>query len=425
MQTPLYPTFRKRITDAFEQLIRQQVIPWSFMNAGPPFRIKSFDGRQIAYGGVGFEGSPSTVFWSRYIEPFLEQLCISEIEEAVSMAKEKAVDARLLLPELQGLLFGGITKVYEHMADVDRRLRGKGYPNSVALRSVKSEVQRMETFVAERIQAELEMWKPKGNAEFETVDLLDHQKTILLELVKADHSVPLEHRGRFIVSEAMGQPPSVAHRGLPENLDVGVGDIESLGDANLLRLGRGSGGSLKFTIAPLGFRYAQWLREQTGEPLLRVSDTVRAYLGAAQFQNQHKVAYQKWTQAEAALWGEDSANQLTTIGHLCREVLQDFCTELIAKHQPPQHNADKAKTVDRLRSVFKHHQSTLGQGVTEFLGALVGYWGALSDLVQRQEHGAAKEGEPLTWEDAQRVVFHTAVVMWEIDRSLVRIQSPR
>ena len=53
------------------------------------------------------------------------------------------------------------------------------------------------------------------------------------------------------------------------------------------------------------------------------------------------------------------------------------------------------------------------------------YWGTLSDLVQRQEHGAAKEGEPLTWEDGQRVVFHTAIVMWEIDRSLLRIPSPR
>ncbi len=425
MPTPLYPTFRKLITDAFEQLDKQQVTPWAFMTAGPPFRVNRFDGTEIAYQHIGFEGSPREVFWSGYIEPFLEHICSSEIEAAVSMAKERDVDARLLLPEIRELLTTEIEKVYERMADLDQRLRGKGYPEKVGRQAVTHKVQRMETFVAERIQAELEMWKPKGNAEFETVDLLDHQKTILLELVKADHTVPLEHRGRFIVSEAMGQPASVAHRGLPENLDVGVGDIESLGDANLLRLGRGSGGSLKFQITPAGFRYAQWLRGQTGEPLLRVSDTVRSYLGSAHFKNQYKVAYQKWAQAETALWGEDSASSLTTIGHLCREVLQDFCTALIEENQPPQPNMGKAKTVDRLKSVFKLHQPTLGQGVTEFLDALVAYWGTLSDLVQRQEHGAAKEGEQLTWEDAQRVVFHTAVVMWEIDRSLVRIRSPR
>ncbi len=77
------------------------------------------------------------------------------------MAREKGVDARLLLPELQGLLSTGFRKVYEHMADVDRRLRGKGYPNSVALRSVESEIQRMDKFLDERIMAEIEMWRPK------------------------------------------------------------------------------------------------------------------------------------------------------------------------------------------------------------------------------------------------------------------------
>jgi len=165
MPTPLYPTFRKRVGDAFEQLIKQQVTPWSFMTAGPPFRIKSFDGKEIVYQGIGFEGSPSVVFWGRYIEPFLEQLCISEIEAAVSMASDKDVDARLLLPELQGLLSAGFKTVYERMADVDRRLRGKGYPNSVALRSVEMEIQRMDKFLDERIRAEIEMWKPQNRIQ--------------------------------------------------------------------------------------------------------------------------------------------------------------------------------------------------------------------------------------------------------------------
>lgn len=161
MPTPLYPTFKKRVTDAFEQLLKQQITPWSFMKAGPPFHVKAFDGREIAYQHLEFEGSPRQVFWSRYIEPFLEHLCISEVEAAVAMAKGKSVDARLLLPELQGLLSAGFRKVYEQMADVDRRLRGKGYPNSVALRSVELEIQRMDKFLDERILAEIEMWRPK------------------------------------------------------------------------------------------------------------------------------------------------------------------------------------------------------------------------------------------------------------------------
>ena len=159
MTTPLHPTFRKRVGDAFVQLIKQQVTPWRFLTAGPPFRIKSFDGRQIAYQGIAFEGSPQTVFWSGYIEPFLEQLCISEIDAAVSMARERGVDGKRLLHELQELLSSGFRKVYEDMADVDRCLRGKGYPNSVALQSVEFEIQRMDKFLDERILAEIEMWR--------------------------------------------------------------------------------------------------------------------------------------------------------------------------------------------------------------------------------------------------------------------------
>lgn len=60
MPTPLYPTFKKRVGDSFEQLIKKQVIPWSFMTAGPPFRIKFFDGKEIAYGGIAFEQRKGT-----------------------------------------------------------------------------------------------------------------------------------------------------------------------------------------------------------------------------------------------------------------------------------------------------------------------------------------------------------------------------
>ena len=165
MTSPLYPTFRKRVDDAIEQMIKKQVTPWSFLTAGPPFRVKMFDGKQIAYEGVGFEGSPRTVFWSRYIEPFLEDLCLSEIRAAVTMAKERGVDARELPPELQDLLSAGCRRVYATMADVDRRLRGRGFPDKVALKSVDPEVAAMGQFIEDQVRAELAMWKPKPRVE--------------------------------------------------------------------------------------------------------------------------------------------------------------------------------------------------------------------------------------------------------------------
>jgi hypothetical protein len=49
----------------------------------------------------------------------------------------------------------------------------------------------------------------------------------------------------------------------------------------------------------------------------------------------------------------------------------------------------------------------------EVLERLGDYSEATVKLVQRQEHAAQKEGEPLTWADARRVVLHVAFVMFE------------
>ena len=74
MTTPLYPTFQKRISDSFDQLIKNQVTPWAFLNTGKPMRVKTHDNRPISYEGIGFEGSPEQVFWSSYVDPFMEEI---------------------------------------------------------------------------------------------------------------------------------------------------------------------------------------------------------------------------------------------------------------------------------------------------------------------------------------------------------------
>ncbi len=165
MKTPLYPIFKKRINDVIEKLDKEQVTPWAFLNAGPRFQVKTFDERQISYKGIEFSGSTRLVFWTGYIEPFLENICLVEIAAAVAMAKEKDVDGRLLLVEIRYLLSVGFTRIYSRMADIDRRLRGKGFPEKVCLRSVERETSRMNLFLDEHIQSEIDMWKPKLKLE--------------------------------------------------------------------------------------------------------------------------------------------------------------------------------------------------------------------------------------------------------------------
>lgn len=64
-----------------------------------------------------------------------------------------------------------------------------------------------------------------------------------------------------------------------------------------------------------------------------------------------------------------------------------------------------------------------GGSVVQHLQTLRAYWSSTIDLIQRQEHGATKEGVPLEWEDARLVVFSTMVSMAELDRAVLRFRS--
>lgn len=121
-------------------------------------------------------------------------------------------------------------------------------------------------------------------------------------------------------------------------------------------------------------------------------------------------------EAESLLYAEDTENTLTTIGHLLREAMQEFASALVDRFKPPRVDSDKAKTVSRIKAVLG--MLRLSDKVSAFLDALIAYWGTVADLVQRQEHGGLKEGEPLRWLDARRIVFQVAVVMMEIDAAM-------
>ncbi len=156
-----YPVVQKRLKDEFQKLINDQVTPWVFMTTSAGLKLKKFDGKQINYGGIEFSGTPEQLFWGGYIEPFLEHISFSVIEEAVEKCKNHKTELQPVLNDVQELLTLGIRNVYAQMADVDRRLRGKGYPEKVPSKNTDAYVKRMEAFVSRRIESELKLWKFK------------------------------------------------------------------------------------------------------------------------------------------------------------------------------------------------------------------------------------------------------------------------
>jgi hypothetical protein len=98
--------------------------------------------------------------------------------------------------------------------------------------------------------------------------------------------------------------------------------------------------------------------------------------------------------------------------------MQEFADQLIKISQVPDDSKGKADTTARIRALLAATGQQLGTKEKDFLKSLVSYWSDVYDLTHRQEHGFQKEGSPLIWEDARRVVFHTFLVMFEIDRAL-------
>lgn len=200
-----------------------------------------------------------------------------------------------------------------------------------------------------------------------------------------------------------------------ENLqDFNWGDLLVLERYNLIHVtSRSQKQSFSFVVDPQGFEYWQQVQFRHAGPSDRSEEHVRRFLDAGFFRERFPVAFDKWAQAEALLWSEETPRQLTTIGHLCREAMQAFAGEL-ASTLHVEVTVDPAKTVARLRACVAAGKEQLPEAHHQLLDALVPYWGAVSDLVQRQEHGAQKEGEALGWEDGRLVVFQTGVVMYEL-----------
>lgn len=144
----------------------------------------------------------------------------------------------------------------------------------------------------------------------------------------------------------------------------------------------------------------------------RIDAQVGQYLDEASFRLRHPDAYERW-QSALDLFEAHPQRHATRIGHDCREALVSFAdTALAAADIAPMPGAG---TVQKLRALIEQ-VGVESVAVVAHTQALVSYWGTVSDLAQRQEHAASREKEDLTTEDARRLVFHTMLVMFEVDR---------
>jgi hypothetical protein len=236
---------------------------------------------------------------------------------------------------------------------------------------------------------------------------------LLVRLFEASQAVPRPKR-RFFAVEVDG---------VTGTLITGPGfDMEEVARQDLVELDAGGliaieniniSGSFEFYVTQQGNADALEIKSR-GEPLERPEEEVRQFLEAETFRKGYPNAYAKWRQA-ADYVALDPVEHATRIGHDCREAMAEFASALLQRHGMENRGGG---TVDAIRAVLHSQEGRTGQRVRAFHDALLAYWGTVSDLAQRQEHGARKEGEGLGPADGRRCVWYTGLVMYELATSL-------
>ena len=204
----------------------------------------------------------------------------------------------------------------------------------------------------------------------------------------------------------------VSHPGIPHDFEEAYpGDLETLQSEGHIRTTPMGHRKLSVDLTARGVDYASQLRRRTIDPITHVEENIMSLLEPGTLNARYPVATRKWEEARKILSDQDAANHLSTIGHLCRECLQEFSFALAAQRNITIDRREIASTVKTFNAILDSIRVDRA-----FFQALLAYWGTLSDLIQRQEHAGAKEGRPVTLSDAKRVVFHTALVMYELDQ---------
>jgi hypothetical protein len=124
------------IKTAFTKLEQEKITPWVFLLGDKMPPIKNFHGRIIQYRGMKFEGSPTQVFWNGFIDPFLEELIGWAFKFSLDHAKERHLNLESCIEVAQQSLQSGISRIFFRMQDIDRRLRGNGFPDKVPPRNI-------------------------------------------------------------------------------------------------------------------------------------------------------------------------------------------------------------------------------------------------------------------------------------------------
>ena len=94
-------------------------------------------------------------FWDDFLEPFLQDIAWRSFDQAREFCEKRSLRLAPVMVETSGLLKLGLCRALNRMVDIDRRLRGGGFPKTVEPRNPEFLRTRLERIIDNRLAAEL------------------------------------------------------------------------------------------------------------------------------------------------------------------------------------------------------------------------------------------------------------------------------
>lgn len=170
--SPLNEIIKADVEEVTQSLLKDTVEPWIFFRSHG-VHIKKVDGSSISISGVEYSGSTITVFWEGFADAHIKKRSRQLIESTRLKAIERNIPVQNALQDCLVHLRTMVVTIFNRMAVIDQRLRGKGFPESVLRKDVQQYIDRNYEAIKALVNAEIECIQSDGSLKSPWLNALE------------------------------------------------------------------------------------------------------------------------------------------------------------------------------------------------------------------------------------------------------------
>ncbi len=196
--SPLLPVTRQKLDKLRETLKRDKLTLWLWFNSRG-VNLTDFYGNTISMSGGAYNDSTASVFFS-FIAPFLKHAIVRTLDETLETCRTRGLKPEEPYIRETAMLLDGflIDPIYRYMADIDRRIRGRGCPKNVGRKDVTDKITEMVKFLDKCKDEMIQGIKEQGGGK--TVEKVTELKPALNQIATQVEDIFISYpkaRGEF------------------------------------------------------------------------------------------------------------------------------------------------------------------------------------------------------------------------------------